>query len=185
MTPRSFFIITLRVLAIFLLANLLVGISDILASTWSMFEFGTSRALLLFFFSLIKAVVILATGYWLLFKTEKIIDSFGLDRGFKESHLQFTLSMTSTLQIALIVAGAILLLLEIPRLFENVHVLWVQYSIVYFERGEISWSPITISLVRIILALLIIGERKRICQFLVKEQANEPLKQGTDSDLPS
>lgn len=187
MTPRSFLILALRVIAILLIRNLILSITDVLAAVWSTFELVPSRGLLLLFFSLIKTILILALGYWLIFKTEKIIDSFGLDKGFGESHLQLNLSMRAVLRISLIITGAIILVYEIPQLAGLAYDNWVfrSYAGRVVDVEPFNWSPVITSGIRIILALLIIGERKRIIDFLVKENENDPFQPKNSSDLQS
>lgn len=187
MTPRSFFLLALRIIAVLLIRDLIISITDVLAAVWSTFELVPSRGLLLLFFSLIKAVLILALGYWLIFKTEKIIDSFGLDQGFKESHIQFNLGMKSILRICLVTTGAIILVYEIPQMAGLVYDNWVfrSYAGRVVELGPFNWSPMITSGIRIILALLIIGERKRIIDFLVKENKNDPFRPENSLDLRS
>lgn len=185
MTPRSFLILTLRLIGIVLLTTLVADIIEFLASIWGFFEISSSSALWILLFSLIKILIIMAMGYWLIFKTGSIIDSFGLDKGFKESTFNFNWSADSVFRIAIIISGAIVLFNELPNLCRIGYNLLFQQRTDYLKIVEPDWSPLIFSGVRIILALLIIGERKRICQFLVKNERNEPVKQGSDPDLRS
>lgn len=188
MTPRSLLIVILRVLGVILLKALILSATELASSLWAMFEYGVSDTDVLFviFITLINILIILALGYWLIFKTATLIDKFGLDKGFSEPVFQFNINTRSIIQIGLIITGTIILFWELPELVKNIYTTWQRnYMAGIALPPKTDWSPVIVSIVRIVLALLIIGERKRICQFLVKEQANEPLKQGTDSDLPS
>lgn len=188
MTPRSLLIIILRVLGIILLRALVLSVTELVSSVWYMFYYGISGTDVLFgiFITLIYILIVLALGYWLIFKTEILIDKFGLDKGFSEPVFQFNINSRSIIQMGLIITGAVILFWELPGLVKNIYTAWQQnYMTRLTIPAKTDWSPVSVSVVRIILALLIIGERKRICQFLVKEQASEPLKQDTNSDLPA
>jgi hypothetical protein len=108
----------------------------------------------------------MALAYWLIFKTEMLIDKFGLDKGFTEPSFQFKIDTRSILQIALIITATIILFWEIPLLGKNIYSAWQQSQIGLLNPEGADWSPIIISVIRIILALLLIGERKRIVDVL-------------------
>jgi hypothetical protein len=185
MTPRSFFLLALRITGIFLLTTLCTDIIEFVISIWGLVKMSSSSDLWILFFSLIKTLIIMAMGYWLIFKTENIIDSFGLDKGFNESTFNFNWSSDSIFRVALIISGAVVLFNEIPNLCRIGYNLLFQRNAGYLEIVEPDWSPLIFSIVKIILAVLIIGERKRIIDFLVKENKNDPFRPENSSDLRS
>lgn len=95
--------------------------------------------------------------------------------------------MKSILRICLVTTGAIILVYEIPQMAGLVYDNWVfrSYAGRVVELGPFNWSPMITSGIRIILALLIIGERKRIIDFLVKENKNDPFRPENSLDLRS
>lgn len=179
MTPRSLIILILRVLGIILLRGLIISITEFASFIWMFFSYGPSEGLYSIFISLLNIAVILLLGYWLIFKTAILVDKFGLDKGFTEESFQLNISAQSILRMAIIITGAIVLFWEIPQLITNIYNIWQQYDLGILNRGSINWGPLIWCIIRIILALLIIGERKRIIEFLVKEPGNKN-EQGTE-----
>ena len=188
MTPRSLLIVILRVLGIILLRALVLSATELVSSVWYIFYYGISGSDVLFgvFITLIHILIVLALGYWLIFKTEILIDKFGLDKGFSETVFQFNINSHSILQLGLIITGAVILFWELPELVKNIYTTWQKnYMAGLTIPPKTDWSPVCVSVVRIILALLIIGERKRIIDFLVKENKNDPFRPENSSDLRS
>jgi hypothetical protein len=188
MTPRSLLIVILRVLGIILLRALALSATELVSSVWYIFYYGISGSDVLFgvFITLIHILIVLALGYWLIFKTEILIDKFGLDIGFSETVFQFNIKSHSILQMGLIITGAVILFWELPELVKNIYTTWQKnYMAGLTIPPKTDWSPVCVSVVRIILALLIIGERKRIIGFLVKENENDPFRPENSSDLRS
>jgi len=109
-------------------------------------------------------------SYILIFKADFLLAKFGLDQNFSESTLTLNVSSSSVLRIAIIVTGTLLLISEIPEFCRIVYSLLQERNISFLRNGSPDWSPAVYSGVKIILALLIIGERNRILQFLQKTQ---------------
>ena len=102
-------------------------------------------------------------------KTNSIIDLLKLDRGFNQEEFLFNISMNRVLMIALIILGGIILFDEIPSFFRNVYSYFQEKSFTQGATKE-NYSYIITSVVKIVLALLIIGERHRIVIFFESKQ---------------
>ncbi|HEX2847015.1 MAG TPA: hypothetical protein VHN59_10740 [Chitinophagaceae bacterium] len=124
----------------------------------------------------------MALTYWFIFKTEVLIDKFGLDKGFAEPSFQFKIDVSSILQMALIITATIILVWEIPSLGKNIFYVWQQSRMGFLNPEGANWSPIIISVIRIILALLLIGERKRILSLL--ENKRGEMNSSVDPNEP-
>ncbi|RYY52410.1 MAG: hypothetical protein EOO09_21530 [Chitinophagaceae bacterium] len=172
MTPRSLFIIILKVFGIFLLQSLVTQGTLAIYQIFSMLTLTLGDALAPILVTLLSFGVILWVCYWLLFKPGELVTRFALDQHFKEEKLELNISMESVLRIALIVTGAIILFLELPDLIQRIY---ERFNVVrFFGDHEPDWSPIIISGLRILLALLIIGERNRILDLLQKKEIAVP-----------
>jgi hypothetical protein len=107
----------------------------------------------------------------LIFKTHVIIDKLKLDNGFDQDFFSFNLSRSSIIQIALIVTGATILINEIPNLFSHLYKYYEDKKLTY-NAEKPDFKYVIYSVVKIIIALLLMGERKRISNFVGKEEHN-------------
>ena len=115
--------------------------------------------------------------YQLLFNTNRIIDKLKLEQGFNQQEFSFNISTSLILTISLIVIGGVILTNEIPNFCRNIFSYFQEKN---FTHGmtKPNYSYIVVSGVKIIIGLLIIGERKRIVDFVekrkvTKEEENE------------
>ena len=176
MTPRSIFIIILKVLGIFLLKDIIETIPQLLSAIpffTSMENF--SDVLLVFITASAAIAVYILMMYYLIFRTNMIIDKLHLDRGFSQDSLTFNVSTTTIFTIAIIITGAFILITEIPD--------FCKFAISYFQEKRITHglstpriSNTVYSAVKIVLGLLLIGERKRIVMFI--EQSRKKKAKG-------
>lgn len=166
MTPRTLFIIILRVLGILSVKELFVAIPQLI-STVAMYSQGNlSLGLFMVVVSLLTVALYLWISYTLIIKAELLVRKFGLDQNFAEPVLQLNISIPSILRIAVIVTGALLLIWEIPEFCRLVYINLQRSNLSFLDNNSPDWSPAVFSAARIILGLLIIGERKRILEFL-------------------
>lgn len=174
MTPRTLFIIILRVIGILSIKELFIAIPQLISTVLLFFQgYSISGGLLMIVISLLTVALYLWISYTLIFKADFLVTKFGLDQNFAEPTLQLNISIPSVLRIAVIVTGALLLLSEIPEFCRIVYYILQERNISFMENGSPDWSPALFSGVKIILGLLIIGERKRILEFLESKTAAE------------
>lgn len=176
MTAKSLFKIILKIFGLFFLREI-VSTTIILLSSIPYFTtsdaFGGSRVsgmdVLPFIVNLLALAIYVAIMYLLLFKTNQIIDKLNLDEGFIEKEFSFNLSTSLILAIALIVIGGVILVNEIPNFCRGIFSYFQEKSV---TRGmtKPNYSYIVLSAVKILLGLLIIGERKRIIRFIERKQ---------------
>jgi hypothetical protein len=110
--------------------------------------------------------VILWISFTLVYKADRLVTKFKLDANINEPSLNVNFSSSSIIMIALIVTAAIILINEIPNFCRLIYNIYHQKSYALFANDAIDWSPIIVSVIKIIIALLILGERKRILDIL-------------------
>lgn len=179
MTPKNLFNIVLKIFGLFFLRGILFVIAPLISSIPSLLQphsFDNSNynnyEFAAFLFPLVLLAFYVFIIYLLIFKTNNIIHKLKLDKGFNQEEFSFNLSTSLVLTIALIVTGGVILVDEIPNFCRSVFSYLQQKSL----RGGMKnpdYSYIIISAVKIILGLLIIGERKRIVEFAERRQAAE------------
>ena len=179
MTPKSLFNIILKIFGLYLLKEIVFVIPQAISSIYfllnasNLVEEGFKTAEVLVW--LLVLILVFLYGfliYLLLFKTNKIIDILKLTQGFDQQKFSFNLSSSYLLTISLIIFSGILLLNEIPDFIRNVFSYLQERNL---TRGvaKPDFSFILISGVKIIIALLIIGERKWIVEFIDRRQTRK------------
>lgn len=183
MTPRSLFNIILKIFGLFFLRETINAVSQLFSAITYYVNFdnpnGGALTIVLTLFVLAFYFVLIIQ---LLFKTNSFIDKLKLDRGFDEHEFSFdrqdkfsiNISTALVLRISLIVIGGVLLTEEIPNFCRNIYLFLVENKSIQ-DCTESSACHAILSAVKIIIGLLIIGERKRIIDF-IEERQNKDAK---------
>ncbi len=190
MTPRSLFNIVLKIFGSFFLREIIYTIPQLVSSI-SYFtksapllkEQSYNNGLLTFALTILIILFYSLMIYFFVFKANNLIDRLKLDKGFDKEEFSFTISTAQILTIALIVIGGVILTNEIPNFCRSVFAYFQEKSLTH-GMTKPNYSYIIVSAVKIILGLLIIGERKRIVEFAEKRQAKNQGK-NIDGDLDS
>ena len=161
MSPRSFFNIVLKIFGLFFLRELINSIPQMI-SIFTLLHKGEMAEGILYLI-----VFILVVGFYffiisqLFFKTNRIIDKLKLDQGFSEEIFHLKFDKTQLFTVSLIIIGGIMLISEIPNLVRQIITIIQMLKLQpYLEHTD--YSYIIVSCAKIIIALLLIGERKRI-----------------------
>ena len=138
---------------------------------------GYGDSIWVLFISLAVLALYAILCFQLLFKTAQIITLLKLDKGIEEPELSIehskprtlTLSTTDMLTISLIIIGGYMLVSEIPD--------FIRITYAYFDTRKSDYSLaapqmpyVLASAAKILIALLILGERKRIIGFIESRQ---------------
>jgi hypothetical protein len=173
MTARSLFNIILKIFGLLFLREIIYTIPQF-AST--LLDFTSTRDFTGSIFMLV--IVLVFIGFYcfcvfqLLFKTNFFIDKLKLDKGFEEETFSLNIPATSVINLGVIITGSIILIEEIPNLFRHVFV-YLQEKNITHGMVKYNFSYMILSAVKILLALLIIGERKRIVAFIENRKQNK------------
>jgi hypothetical protein len=181
MTPRSLFKIILKIFGLFFFREIIITVPQFISSIVLHFTNSGTVVEGVFRFA-IQAIIILFYGFiiaQLLFNTTSILDKFKLDQGFDEEEFSFEneskkgkffigISASMVLTIALLVTAGVILVNEIPHLCKELFLYLAESR----SLGNHDVSYIIIAIVKILIALLLIGERKRIVQFVEDSKSN-------------
>ena len=110
--------------------------------------------------------------YQLLFRTNNLVDKLKLDRDFNDIIFEFKLPKTEILTISLIIIGGIILLNEIPNLCKSIF-LYIQEKKINRGMTKPDFTYIILSLAKVTIALLLIGERVRIVELFSRKSKTE------------
>ena len=161
MSPKSFFNIVLKIFGLFFLREVIDSIPQMIG-IFAFFRNGEMVEGIIY-----VIVFLIVIGFYLyiisqlFFKTNRIIDKLKLDQGFSEEIFHLKFDKTQLFTVSLIIIGGIILISEIPNLVRQIISIVEMLKVrPYLEHPD--YSYIIVSCAKIIIALLLIGERKRI-----------------------
>lgn len=164
MTPRSLFNIILKVLGIFFIQDFLTAIPQLLSVFLNAF---TPEAI----WALVSALLLLfAYGmvpFYLIFRTDFIIDKLELDKGFDQEAFPLNIHRSTVLSISIIVIGGLIVVDEIPNFCRQVVSYYQAQRMTMGWRTQPSWiSYIITSAVKIIVGVLMLSNQRKIVRFI-------------------
>lgn len=176
MTPKSLFIIILRILGIFFIKDIVEAFPSILSGIQFIGnDSNPDGGILVLLYGAIIFLIYLLISWILIFKAEAIVNRFKLNKGFEEERFSFDVSPHAILMVAVIATGLFILIVEIPNFCQHLYS-YFQYREIAALRTNQFISYIIFTAVKIILALLLIGERKRIVAFMLRKQVKEAVE---------
>ena len=172
MTPRSLFIIILKVFALFLIKDILMFVPQMFPVISLMNPNDPVSAFLGPLITAIALFVIYIVLIWLLlFKPSAIIRVLNLDKGFEQDNLTINVNSAAILTITILVVSGLILMSEIPDLVKQI--------LNYFQQktflGGVSNPPISniiIALIKIVAALALLSFRQAIVNLIHKNTTN-------------
>lgn len=176
MSPRNFFRVVLKLFALFFLLGFVAMIPQIISAVSFLFGLWAedSGGIIAVF---IWAIFIIALyGYvtfLLFFRTDKILDLLKLDQGFDQDSFSFEFPKRAILTTGLIVVGGIILVGEVPNFCSTIFKAIQDKSVIHLGFVAPDWPGIIASAVKIIIGLLLLGERRRIVDFIDGKQIQE------------
>jgi hypothetical protein len=166
MTPRNLFNIILKVLGLFFIRDFLALVPQVL----SVFIYFTktdtiSEAIWTFASTLAMLFVYGFVSYYLIFKTETIIDKLRLDSGFDQDIIPLSIHRSTILSISIIVIGGYIVAEEIPEFCRQMFAYYQEKRMTYGQANpKIQYS--ILSAVKIIIGFLLMAEQRKIVNFI-------------------
>ena len=132
-------------------------------------------------FSLLVLGLYFALSYMLLYKTDAVLRLLRFDDDFFATDLNLNISKKNVISIALVIVCGFILIDEVPTLCRH---LFDYYELKQLRYVDIKMPTpfIIVSLVKIIIALLLIGERRKLVDFIVNEKADEEEEENQTSE---
>lgn len=171
MTPRSFWIILIRILGIWFLLDSLEIIYSYLA--YIPLYSGSSHIGAVIT-ALVMTTLIIALFFFVLylcvFRTDWIIDKLKLDRGFTEERFEFNMHRSSVYTISIIVIGGILLIRSFPPFISELIVYFQQSSLPGNYGTDPTWSHILLYFISILVGIYFITSCRTVVNFIEKQR---------------
>lgn len=166
MTTRTLFNIILKVLGIFFIKDILAAIPQLLSVILYMTKSDTIGEAI---WTLVMTVLILLiygiVSYYLVFRTNLIIDKLKLDSGFDQETIPMNIHRSTVLSISIIVVGGLIIADEIPNLCRQLFAYFQEKRMTYGQTDpSISYSVMAAA--KIIIGFLLIGNQRQIVNFI-------------------
>lgn len=175
MTPRSLFMIVLKCLGVFFIKEFLLLIPQLL----SVFLYFTAddmmiRGIWLFLTTIVQLAIYSLVFYYLIFKTDVVIQKLQLEKGFSEEKFSFNIHRSSVLSMIIIITGIIVIVDVIPTfcklLFRYIQAL---------QMPAHSYADITTLLgptAQLIIGLILIGSHKQLVNFIERKRRSTAIE---------
>jgi hypothetical protein len=162
MAPRSLFNLILKVIGLFFIKDILEAISHTISAIVYFPQYSSVREGIFNVAVSLPLAVLYSLGAWaFIFKTDKIISILRLDKHFQEKPISINVERHMLLTSAVIIAGAWLLVNEIPEFFRHA-VYYYQERKLYVRMTRPDVSYIVMSAVKIAIGLLLVVFNKPI-----------------------
>ena len=169
MTLRDLFSVILKIMGIFFIRDLFNSLPQLLVVFQSFIQGDYSESI----WSLFAVVMIFSIQgyifYSLIFNTSWIIDKMKLTEDFDWEPIPFRIHRSTVIQIAVVVIGGLLLIDEIPNFSRRIFIYFQQRKALYHGYDS-EGSYVILSVVKIILAVLILSEHRRIVSFILRKK---------------
>lgn len=156
MGPRSLFNLILKVIGIFFIRDILEACSHTLSALIYVPQYSTPReALFNVAVSLPPVFLYTLLAWFFIFRSERVVNLLRLDRNFTDKTVFLNIERHMLLTAAVIIAGAWILVNEIPEFFRHA-VYYYQERKIYVRMARPDISYIIMSVVKIAIGLLLI-----------------------------
>jgi len=165
MTPRTLFNIILKVIGILFFQHIVALLPQIASIIIALKYNEVDEAIWTLSFSLLCVGVYWLIAYYLIFKTELVIDKFSLDKGFTPEPIPLNIHRSTILSISIIIIGALILTDEIPNLIRQIYAYFQERRL---TQGYTTPKPdfIIMTGVKIIIGLILIGNQKQLVNYI-------------------
>ncbi|MEP6748907.1 MAG: hypothetical protein ABJB86_14340 [Bacteroidota bacterium] len=166
MTIRSLFNIILKILGIFFIKDIL----EVIPQLFSVLIYvtkpgGLQDGIWTMVLSFASLAVYFLVSFYLIFRSEQIIDALKLDRDFNEEPIPLNIHRSTILSISIIVIGGYIIANEIPDLCRQLFILYQQNHMSHGQADpKVSYAVFAV--IKIIVGCILIGNQKSIVHFI-------------------
>jgi uncharacterized membrane protein YidH (DUF202 family) len=170
MTPKTLFNIVLKVFGLFFLKDIFFVVIQLLPTvTYVIRPDMESQGLIQIALFSIYLLIYGLVAFYLIIKTDLVIDKLKLDQDFDQEPFQFNMHRSTVLSIALIVIGGLIIIEGIPTLLRELGT-YYQQSRDNYRKKDPSFIYIIVSVSKVLIGFLIIIEKKWIVNFIEKKR---------------
>ncbi|OXE95614.1 hypothetical protein BC749_10768 [Flavobacterium araucananum] len=168
MSIRTFWVILIKILGLFLISQALTIIPEWISSIYFIYENGDNKNLIILIVSILFVLFLFyLISRFFLFKANWIIDKLKLDKGFENDNIVLNSNGNKIISIAIIVIGGYMLLQNIPDLFRQFFVFFQDKNL-FRDYPKSGW--IIYYFCKAIIGYLLMTNSFRIAKFIEKQK---------------
>jgi hypothetical protein len=180
MTPRTFWLILIKVIGVYFILNSLQLIVPFITSTLFISKEDTSSS----FIELFLGFVVVAGLYFLvvrycIFRPEFIIDKLRLDKGFGDEKIEIRIHRSTVLTIAIIVMGGIMFVEVLPILCQQLFSYIQSTGAENLLRDTHKYGWIIFYLVKLFISLFMMTSSRSVVNFIERKRRGPDTLQQT------
>ncbi len=174
MTPRSLFVILIKIMGLFLITNIFDATIGLVLSVVSLTTVMNSSGLEYMYTSLFSLIIYAFLFSVFVFKPQVIIDRLKLDHGFYEEQFSMNMDKGIVVRIAIISVGIFFFIENIPGLCRQLTIVYQKSALHYFSNKP---DDTTINIVFSIAKLLVGYVMLTNSNYLTKIITNDAIDQ--------
>jgi len=176
MTPRSLFTIILKSLGILFIKEFLFLIPQFL-TVFLYFQKGETMGVTMWIFltTVVQLIIYSLVFYYLIFKTEQVIDKLHLEKGFSEEKFSFNIHRSSVLSVVIIVTGILVLVDVTPTFCRNLFI-YIRELQMSDRSSNADITKLLGPIAQLIIGLVLIGSQKQIVNFIERKRRNTAIE---------
>jgi hypothetical protein len=170
MTLKSFWLILIKMLGLWILAGSVSIVSNLITISptfYVAFSLDDNGNIIIGGMLIISILIYLLTLWFFLFKTSWLIEVLHLEKGFQETTFQFDIKIQSILSIATIILGGIMFVDGLIDFCQQVFIFF-QDSAIFRNNPSSSW--LILYLFKTIAGYLIMTNHPKIVAYVTKER---------------
>ena len=183
MTPRSLFSIILKVLGIFFIKDILITIPSLLSVLMMFGEGDTGMGFYMLFASLLLIGCYVLVAWFLLFRTDWLIDQLQLDKGFGQGEFSLNIHRSTVLSISVIVIGGLMAAEAIPDLLRLIYG-YFQEKRMTMGMTRPAYGPMLWAAGRVVVGLLLMGNQRAIVNFIERKRKTVSPQSIEEQQMP-
>lgn len=170
MTPRSLFNVVLKILGIFFIKDILATLPQLISVILYLKDPEmAAQGIWMLIMSIIMLLVYGLVSYYLIFKSERIIDKLKLDMGFDQKIIQLNVHRSIILSVSIIVIGGLVVVDEIPNLCQQLFAYFQEKGMTFGQTNP-SISYTVLAGTKILIGLLLVGNQRQIVNFIERKR---------------
>ena len=162
----------MKILGIFVIKDILATIPQLLSIILYLTKSDTvGEAIWTVVTTVLILLVYVFFSYYLIFKSDLIIDKLKLDKGFDQETIPLNIHRSTILSISIIVIGGLIIADEIPNLCRQLFAYFQEKRMTYGQTNPtISYSVLAAA--KIVIGLVLIGNQRQIVNFIERRRKN-------------
>ncbi len=170
MTPRSLFVILIKIMGLFQISNIFESGIGLGASIYTLASEVSSSGLQYLLVSLFSFVLYILLFWVFVFKPQIFIDRLKLDHGFYEEQFSMNMDKGMMIRIAIISVGIFFFIETIPSLCRQLAIVYQKAALHYFsDKPDDTTINIVFAGAKLLIGYILLTNSKYLAKFIAKD----------------